>query len=82
VRLEGLGKLKNIHLIGTRSHDLRACSIVPQPPMLPCAPMPFSIECKILQTGLVSFFLVYHSGLLYMNFKFLKEGKQENNSCG
>jgi hypothetical protein len=32
VRLEGLGKLKKkIHLIGTRSRDLPACSIVPQP---------------------------------------------------
>jgi hypothetical protein len=31
VRLEGLGKLKKIHLIGTRTRDLPACSIVPQP---------------------------------------------------
>jgi hypothetical protein len=29
--LEGLGKLKKIHLIGIRSRDLPACSIVPQP---------------------------------------------------
>jgi hypothetical protein len=27
VRLEGLGKLKKIHLIGTRTRDLPACSI-------------------------------------------------------
>jgi hypothetical protein len=26
VRLEGLGQLKKIHLIGTRTHDLPACS--------------------------------------------------------
>jgi hypothetical protein len=32
VRPEGLGKLEKIHLIGTRSRDLPACSIVPQPP--------------------------------------------------
>jgi hypothetical protein len=29
--LEGLGQLKKIHLIGTRTCDLPACSIVPQP---------------------------------------------------
>jgi hypothetical protein len=32
VRQGGLGKLKQvIHFIGSRSHDLQACSIVPQP---------------------------------------------------
>jgi hypothetical protein len=34
----GLGKLKKIHLIGTRTRDLPACSIVPQPTTLPHAP--------------------------------------------
>jgi hypothetical protein len=34
LRLEGLGKLKNIYLIGTRSRHLPACSIVPQPTTL------------------------------------------------
>jgi hypothetical protein len=29
VRPEGLGKLEKIHLIGTRSRDLPACSIAP-----------------------------------------------------
>jgi hypothetical protein len=38
VRLEGLGKLKKTHLIGTRTRDLRVCSIVPQPTTLPLAP--------------------------------------------
>jgi hypothetical protein len=38
VRLEGLGKLKRIHLIGTRTRDLPACSIVPQPTTLPRTP--------------------------------------------
>jgi hypothetical protein len=37
VRLEGLGKLKKIHIIGTRSRDLPACSIVPQRTALPRA---------------------------------------------
>jgi hypothetical protein len=37
VRLEGLGKLKTSNdLIGTRSRDLPACSIAPQPATLPC----------------------------------------------
>jgi hypothetical protein len=39
VRLEGLSKLKKkIHLIGTRSRDLPACTIVSQPTMLLRAP--------------------------------------------
>jgi hypothetical protein len=38
VRLEGLGQLKKIHLIGTRTHDLLACRIVPQPTALPRDP--------------------------------------------
>jgi hypothetical protein len=39
MRLEGLSQLKKIHLIGTRSRDLPACSIVPQPTRLPRAPI-------------------------------------------
>jgi hypothetical protein len=32
VRLEGLGKLKQLfYLIGLRTHDVSVCSIVPQP---------------------------------------------------
>jgi hypothetical protein len=31
VQPEGLGKLEKIHPIGTRSHDLSVCSIVPRP---------------------------------------------------
>jgi hypothetical protein len=38
VRPEELGKLKNVfHLIGSQTHDLLACSIVPQPV---CSRMP------------------------------------------
>jgi hypothetical protein len=33
--MEELGQLKKIHLIGTRSCDLPACRIVPQPTPLP-----------------------------------------------
>jgi hypothetical protein len=37
VRLEGLGQLKNSDdLIGNRTRDLPACSVVPQPTALPC----------------------------------------------
>jgi hypothetical protein len=36
--MEGLGKLKKIRLIGTRSRDVPACSIVSQPTALPRAP--------------------------------------------
>jgi hypothetical protein len=35
VRLEGLGKLKKSTLSGTRTRDLPACSIMPQPTTLP-----------------------------------------------
>jgi hypothetical protein len=38
VRLEGLGKLKKIHILGTRTRDLPACSVVAQPTTLPRAP--------------------------------------------
>jgi hypothetical protein len=34
MRLETLSKLKEIHLIGTGTRDLPACSIVPQPTTL------------------------------------------------
>jgi hypothetical protein len=44
LRLEGLGKLKKIHLIGTRTRDLPACSIVPQPTTLPRAPATHAIN--------------------------------------
>jgi hypothetical protein len=38
MRLEGLGKLKKIHLNGIRSRDLPACTIVPEPTTLLRAP--------------------------------------------
>jgi hypothetical protein len=42
VLLEGLGQLKKTkYLIGNRTHDLPACSIVPQSTTLPRAPTLF-----------------------------------------
>jgi hypothetical protein len=46
VWLEGLGQLKNMHLTRTRTRDLPACNIVPQPTMLPCSPINRVCECK------------------------------------
>jgi hypothetical protein len=61
VLLEGLGKLeeKKIHLTGTRTHDLPACSIVSQPTMLQCAP-PFS-SYKIKY---ISIYFIIASGII------------------
>jgi hypothetical protein len=39
VRLKGLDKIKKIHIIGTRTRDLLACSIVPQQTTLRVPPM-------------------------------------------
>jgi hypothetical protein len=39
VQLEGLRQLRKIHLIGTRTHNLPDCSIVPQPTTLSRAPL-------------------------------------------
>jgi hypothetical protein len=55
VRLEGLGKLKKIYLIGTRTRDLPACSIVPQPIPLPRAPPFYWIRIKTHQILVLSF---------------------------
>jgi hypothetical protein len=42
LRLEGLGQLKKSTSSGTRTGDLPACSIVPQPTTLPRAPLEFN----------------------------------------
>jgi hypothetical protein len=48
VQLEGLGNLKKtIDLIGTRTHDLPACSIVPQPTTLLRAPRKWEDNIKM-----------------------------------
>jgi hypothetical protein len=48
VRLEGSGKL---HLIGTRTRGLPACSIVPQPTTLLRAPSPHVFVNKMIIKG-------------------------------
>jgi hypothetical protein len=47
VRLEALGKLKKSTSSGTRTGDLPACSIVPQPTTLPRAPI---MPCSPVKT--------------------------------
>jgi hypothetical protein len=46
VRLEGLGQLKKVHLIGIRSRDFPAYSIVPQQTTLR-VPAPSSYQSSI-----------------------------------
>jgi hypothetical protein len=53
LRLEGLSKLKKkIHLIGTQSRDLAACSILPQPTTLPRAPVHVEERIKVMVINL------------------------------
>jgi hypothetical protein len=52
VRLEGLGKLKKIHLIGTRTLNLPACSIVPQPTTIPRVPFSETLGMMNVTTAL------------------------------
>jgi hypothetical protein len=56
VQLEGLGKLKKIHLIETQTHDLPACSIVPQPTTLLRVPQVYLYLYNFyLPTGILKF---------------------------
>jgi hypothetical protein len=50
VQMEGLCKLKRIHLIGTLTRDLPACSAMPQPTTLPRAP-PTLVACNWFRHG-------------------------------
>jgi hypothetical protein len=60
VRLEGLGQLKKSnHLIGLRTRDLPACSIMPQPTTIPRVPLLFSVLREIFAP-----FLPYILGIL------------------
>jgi hypothetical protein len=60
VQLEGLGKLiKTNDLIKTWTHDLPACSIVPQPTTLPCAPYFRIITYSNIQY-MLSFAIIYY----------------------
>jgi hypothetical protein len=47
--MEGLDKLKKIHLIGTRARDLPACIIVPQPTTLLSAKFNTITKCQIFK---------------------------------
>jgi hypothetical protein len=49
VRLEGLGQLKKIHIIGTRTCDLLTCRIVPHPTTLSRAPLILCTFINILK---------------------------------
>jgi hypothetical protein len=48
MQLEGLGKLKKIHLIGARTRDRPACSIVPQPATLPRVPWADCLDIRMV----------------------------------
>jgi hypothetical protein len=52
VRPEVLGKLEKIHLIGTRSRDLPACSIVPYPLRYRLPPLTDLIMVYILYSNI------------------------------
>jgi hypothetical protein len=52
VRLEGLGKLKKIHLIGTRTRDLPACSSASTNYATTCPTQEMSIGANRHQEGL------------------------------
>jgi hypothetical protein len=59
-RLEGLGQLKKIHFIGTRTRNLPACSIVPQPTKLPRAPHSYKNRRLIRRPPSICVCLVQH----------------------
>jgi hypothetical protein len=65
VWLEGLGQLKKIHLIGTRTRDLPACSIVPQPTTLQRRMISEEWMIRVLMEVVVAWFKVLNilSGL-------------------
>jgi hypothetical protein len=76
VRLEGLGQLKKIHPIGTRTRDFPACSVVPQPTTLPRAPTLKQILMKIRYEFVNSTDLAYDRLLWWRwwTFEFWKRG--------
>jgi hypothetical protein len=69
VQLEGLGQLKKIPLIGTRTHDLSARSIVPQPTTLPHAPSILKgnrLVCLCLCEFMYYIYILYAVGMLVL----------------
>jgi hypothetical protein len=75
VRLEGLGKLKKSNdLIGNRTRDLLACSIMPQPTTIPRAPFSQKVRRRGTHTFLNSctylfiYYVIVGGGLLLLFF--------------
>jgi hypothetical protein len=66
VRLEGLGQLKKSTSSGSRTCDLPACRIVPQPTTLPRAHLPNGLYCRICLGILYSAILCMWSKQLYL----------------
>jgi hypothetical protein len=74
VRLEGLGKLKNPDdLIWNRTCDLPACSVVPQPTMLPRGPLIYIYiyvhKQYNLHCGVTELLLNQHLSLAFIQVK-------------
>jgi hypothetical protein len=75
--------IEKIHLIGTRTRDLPACSIVPQPSTLPRVPSLIQYICKFfaLQKSVVLNIFVLE--ISYLNFGFINivfQGKRNSSS--
>jgi hypothetical protein len=75
VQLEGLGKLKNFNeLIRIQTHDLPACSTVPQPTMLPRAPNVCLIDKRTMDLDMGTH---YFTGLFLLQ-QLIGEKKEYN----
>jgi hypothetical protein len=74
VQPEGLGKFEKIHLIGMRSHDLPACSIVPQPLRYHMPPQFYKFnlvcfgECYYLATHCLHCSAFFSAKVIYFPF--------------
>jgi hypothetical protein len=79
VRLEGLGQLKKIHLIGTRTRDLPVCSIVPQPTTLPRAPQKLKANLILVFIGTKQLVFYMKDKPNYRTVMFSEVANSENN---
>jgi hypothetical protein len=71
VRLEELAKLKKkIHLIGIRTRDLPACSIVPQSTTLPRTPVQKYRTEKYMQINIFKINMILLLAKKYFNYYF------------
>jgi hypothetical protein len=66
VQLEGLGQLKKIHLIGTRTRDLPASSTVPQPTTLPRATCDAKIVWNYTSISLRDVVLLHRGSVFFI----------------